>query len=110
MLSSVDKGQRRDAMCRPNQFRQSGAIRRVLPSQSGESHRKTAWNVGGAQVRLCAVSGKRGQLGASANLSKSPNRQARDRARRKREEKRWERKSGPVTTRFICPICGGTHS
>jgi hypothetical protein len=40
---------------------------------------------------------------------KEPARQARDRARRKREEKRWARKSGSVTSRFVCPICGAPH-
>jgi hypothetical protein len=62
------------------------------------------------QSRLRDMSGKRGQLGASTNLSKSPERHARDRARRKRQEKRWARKSGPVTSWFVCPICGGPHS
>ena len=62
------------------------------------------------QARLRDMSGKRGQLGASTNLSKSPERQARDRARRKRQDERWARKSGPVTSRFVCPICGGPHS
>ena len=56
------------------------------------------------------MSGKRGQLGTSTNLSKSPKRQARDRKRRKREELRWAEKSGPMTDRFVCPICGGEHS
>ena len=40
-------------------------------------------------------------------LSKS--RQKRERDKRKREEKRWARKSGPVTTRYVCPVCGGPH-
>ena len=52
----------------------------------------------------------KGNLGASTNISKSPERQAKDRARRKRQEQRWARKSGPVTTSFICPVCGGPHS
>lgn len=60
---------------------------------------------------LCRLmSGRRGQLGASTNLSKSPKRQARDRRRRKREEARWAGKSGPVATRFVYPICGLDHS
>ena len=29
---------------------------------------------------------------------------------RRRQEERWARKSGDVTTRFVCPICGGPHA
>lgn len=28
----------------------------------------------------------------------------------RRQEARWARKSGPVQTRFVCPVCGGAHS
>lgn len=40
----------------------------------------------------------------------SPERRARRAAAKRREEKRWARKSGPVTVRFVCPICGGAHA
>jgi predicted RNA-binding Zn-ribbon protein involved in translation (DUF1610 family) len=29
--------------------------------------------------------------------------------RRQRETQRWARKSGQLTIRFVCPICGGEH-
>jgi hypothetical protein len=40
----------------------------------------------------------------------APWRKTRDAEARKRQEKRWAKKSGPVTTRFVCPECGGPHS
>lgn len=40
----------------------------------------------------------------------SPQRAKREAAKRRRQEKRWAKKSGPVTVRFVCPICGGPHS
>lgn len=29
---------------------------------------------------------------------------------KQRQTARWRRKNGPVTTRFVCPICGAGHS
>jgi hypothetical protein len=40
----------------------------------------------------------------------SANRQKKRAEAKKREEKRWARKSGPVEVRFVCPVCGGSHS
>jgi hypothetical protein len=52
----------------------------------------------------------RGKTGVSTGgVETSP---ARTKARaqaRARQEKRWAKKAGPVTTRYICPICGGPH-
>ena len=39
----------------------------------------------------------------------SPARAKREAAKRKRQEQRWARKSGPVTVRNVCPVCGGPH-
>lgn len=47
--------------------------------------------------------------GQTTGLEKSPERRRRDAAARKRQEKRWARKSGAVTVRFQCPNCGGDH-
>ena len=54
--------------------------------------------------------GKNQAYGQSMGMEKSPERRKREAARRKRQEKRWARKSGPVATRFECPVCGGAHA
>jgi hypothetical protein len=56
------------------------------------------------RVRTIAAMGARG-TGASlgGNVEMSPERKSRAAAKRRREEKRWARKSGPVTTRFVDP-------
>ena len=41
---------------------------------------------------------------------KSKDRLRRERRSKKREEKRWVRKSGEVVVRFVCPLCSGPHS
>ena len=46
---------------------------------------------------------KKGNLGQSAGTEKSPERKKRDAARRKREEAKWARRSGPVTVRWVEP-------
>jgi hypothetical protein len=48
--------------------------------------------------------------GQTSALEKSPERRGREAAARKRQKKRWARKSGPVTVRFQCPHGGGDHS
>jgi hypothetical protein len=53
---------------------------------------------------------KHGKTGTSSATEKAPWRKARDAKSRKRHGERWARKSGPVTTRFICPVCGEPHS
>ena len=47
--------------------------------------------------------------GQTTGLEKSPERRRREAEARKRQERRWARKSGPVTVRFQCPACGGDH-
>jgi hypothetical protein len=89
----------------PRELRSRAELQRLQEQEGRDVALSTA-----PRVRLRTVSGKRGQLGVSTNLSKSPARQARDRARRKREETRWARKSGSGTSRFVCPICGAPHS
>jgi hypothetical protein len=45
-----------------------------------------------------------GRTGASlGGIESSPQRRARQAAKRKREEKRWAKRSGPVTVRFVDP-------
>jgi hypothetical protein len=39
----------------------------------------------------------------------SPARAKREAAKRKCQEQRWARKSGPVVVRKVCPVCGGPH-
>ncbi len=51
------------------------------------------------------MNGRRGQLGASTNLSMG-RKQVLDRKSCKLEGHRWAVKSEPVATRFVCPICG----
>ena len=48
---------------------------------------------------------KPGQSGASlgGRTEMSPERKKRAAAKRKREEKRWAKRSGPVTVRFVDP-------
>ena len=48
--------------------------------------------------------------GQTTGLEKSPERRRREAATRKRQEQRWARKSGPVSVRFMCPVCGGEHA
>jgi rubrerythrin len=60
----------------------------------------------GAMTRKAS---KNQAYGQSMGLEKSPERRKREAARRKRQEKRWARKSGQVETRFECPVCGGPH-
>lgn len=43
-------------------------------------------------------------------LEKTPGRKVRDRLARERYDRRAKRKSGPVVTRFVCPVCGGPHA
>jgi hypothetical protein len=45
----------------------------------------------------------------TSSVETSPARDRRAAARR-RQEKRWAKKSGPITVRFVCPICGGPHA
>ena len=45
-----------------------------------------------------------GRTGASlGGVESSPERRSRQAAKRKREEKRWAKRSGPVTVRFVDP-------
>lgn len=46
----------------------------------------------------------------TGSVEMSPARARRRAAARRREEKRWAKKSGPVTVRFVCPICAGPHA
>lgn len=52
----------------------------------------------------------RQQFGQPMGMEKSLERRAREAKRRKRQEERWAGKSGPVTVRYVCPLCGGPHS
>lgn len=44
------------------------------------------------------------------SVTKSLQRQRRDQRKRRREEQRWARRSGPIEVRFVCPICRGPHA
>lgn len=48
--------------------------------------------------------------GVPSNVEKSPAQRQRDARRHRRQSKRWDRKSGPVQTYFVCPICGWDHA
>lgn len=43
-------------------------------------------------------------------IERSPKTEKRRRDWEKRYDKRAARLSGPVTTRYVCPICGGPHA
>jgi hypothetical protein len=42
-------------------------------------------------------------------MEKSPARKRREAAGRRRQEKYWAGKAGGVSTRYVCPVCGGEH-
>lgn len=44
------------------------------------------------------------------SIGKTPGRLLREAQARRRQERRWARKSGPVQIRFMCPLCGGEHA
>ena len=49
-------------------------------------------------------------MAKNVGIEKTPGRKKQDRRARKKYAARAKRKSGPVTVRYVCPICGDNHS
>jgi hypothetical protein len=89
----------------------SGDIVAQVPSQEGgvssavkgASRRGTEPLTFGRTATVRGV-GRKGRTGSSlGGAETSPERRKRDAAKRRREEKRWAKRSGPVTVRFVDP-------